>query len=104
MSAAKTGTPLLESCSASSCSVLVLPVSVAPATIPVPPFGTLGIDPRFAVPLPPIALSPSTGVGSAVFDVIDDPSLLGISIWAQALFEEPTGSRLSNVTRDVTWR
>jgi DNA helicase HerA-like ATPase len=34
MSAAKTGTPLLLSCSARSCRVLVLPVPVAPATRP----------------------------------------------------------------------
>ena len=34
MSAAKTGTPLALSCSASSCRVLVLPVPVAPATRP----------------------------------------------------------------------
>ena len=34
MSAAKTGTPCAESCSASSCRVLVLPVPVAPATRP----------------------------------------------------------------------
>ena len=34
MSARKTGTPWPESCSAISCSVLVLPVPVAPATRP----------------------------------------------------------------------
>ena len=34
MSAAKTGTPAAESCSASSCRVFVLPVPVAPATSP----------------------------------------------------------------------
>ena len=34
MSAAKTGTPWAESCSVSSCSVLVLPVPVAPAMRP----------------------------------------------------------------------
>src|SRR6201747_1868177 len=34
MSAANTGTPASESCSASSCKVLVLPVPVAPATRP----------------------------------------------------------------------
>ena len=34
MSAAKTGTPAALSCSASSCSVLVFPVPVAPATRP----------------------------------------------------------------------
>ena len=34
MSAANTGTPWARSCSASSCSVLVLPVPVAPATSP----------------------------------------------------------------------
>ena len=34
MSAANTGTPWALSCSASSCSVLVLPVPVAPATRP----------------------------------------------------------------------
>src|SRR3954452_15295498 len=33
-SAAKTGTPAADSCSASSCSVLVLPVPVAPAISP----------------------------------------------------------------------
>ena len=34
MSAAKTGTPAREMASASTCSVLVLPVPVAPATRP----------------------------------------------------------------------
>ncbi len=34
MSAANTGTPLAASCSASPCSVRVLPVPVAPATRP----------------------------------------------------------------------
>ena len=34
MSAAKTGTPAAEICSAINCSVLVLPVPVAPATSP----------------------------------------------------------------------
>ena len=36
MSAAKTGTPAAESCSAITCSVLVLPVPVAPGDEPVP--------------------------------------------------------------------
>ena len=34
MSAANTGTPAAEICSAINCSVLVLPVPVAPATSP----------------------------------------------------------------------
>jgi len=79
-------------------------LSLATVTIPLPPLGTLGIDPNFLIPLPAFVIQPTAGVGSVTITVPNIPSLAGISIYGQALLiQYPTQDRLTNVTADVMW-
>ena len=81
---------------------LVFPlVSTAPATIPLPPFGTLGVDPSVALALPRQVVSPTTGVVSWSFAVPNIPGLAGVRLYAQALlWQQPVSAHLTNVTFD----
>ena len=77
-------------------------VSTAPASIPVPPFGILGIDPVQAVPLPWVVIPQPAGVASSSAFVPNDPALIGLSAHSQALLlQPPLPARLTNVTVDV---
>ena len=82
---------------------LALPyVSTAPASIPVAPFGVLGIDPVQAVPLPWVVIPQPAGIASASVFVPNDPALIGLSAHSQALLlQPPLQTRLTNVTVDV---
>ncbi len=72
------------------------------ASIPVPGFGTLGIDPASMVALPGIPIDPATGSGSFTFTVPNDPALVGTPLFTQALHVAwPTAARLGNVVADV---
>ncbi|MEM7201659.1 MAG: VCBS repeat-containing protein [Planctomycetota bacterium] len=63
------------------------------------PWGTFGLDPTQLVVLPPISIPKSTGVGSAAFVMPNEPSLVGVRIFSQALLVlGPMRALLTNVT------
>lgn len=77
-------------------------LSTASASMALPPFGTLGIDPAFAVPFPTLMVPQPAGVGNVGFTVPNVPSLVGQVIYSQAmLVAYPSDLRLSNVVADV---
>jgi len=77
-------------------------LSTATATIPLPPWGILGIDPQYAIMLPAIVIPPATGVGSVTITMPNVPSLAGVSIHGQALLiQYPTVAHLTNVIGGV---
>ena len=80
-------------------------LSAATASIPLPPIGTLGINPAQMLALPPFIIPQPAGVGSISFQLPNWPALVGSSIYAQAvLVPFPLNPRLSNVTADVIIR
>lgn len=75
------------------------------ANIPLPPFGTIGIDITQMIALPPIAVPQPAGVGSLTITVPNLPSLAGLTFYTQALLnQQPVQARFTNVVRDVTLR
>ena len=77
-------------------------LATAPASIPLPPFGTLGLNPTQMVSLRPILIPQPAGVGSLSFFVPNVPRFVGISIYTQALVVPlPFQGRLTNATADV---
>ncbi|HEU4418548.1 MAG TPA: hypothetical protein VFT55_06390, partial [Planctomycetota bacterium] len=79
-------------------------LSTGTATIPLPPLGTVGIDPNNLIPLPAFVIQPAAGVGLVTITVPNIPGLAGMSIYGQALLiQYPTQDRLTNVTADVIW-
>ena len=80
-------------------------LSPATASIPLPPIGTIGIDPTQAIALPPFLIPQPAGVGSVSIAVPNAPGLVGISIYCQALLVPyPYQAKLTNVTADVIIR
>jgi hypothetical protein len=70
-----------------------------------PPFGTIGLDLSQAVGLPPFFIPQPTGMNSVSVLVPDDPSLIGVPVFAQALLVPYAGPwRLTNVTADKIMR
>lgn len=79
--------------------------STATAHIPLPPFGTIGIDPNQMIALPPFVVPQPAGKGSLQFPVPNVPALAGITIYSQALLQQYPGQlRLTNVVGDVILR
>jgi large repetitive protein len=78
-------------------------LSTTRQSIPLLPYGILGIDPMASLPM---VLIPSlTGMGSVNWTVPNSPALAGIEVFAQAvMLRLPTGVRLGNVTADVILR
>jgi hypothetical protein len=77
-------------------------VSAGTARIPLPPFGTLLLDPAFLIPLPPFVVPQPAGVGSVTDTIPYNPSLAGVSIHAQALLLQwPGPVYLTNRTSDI---
>ena len=77
-------------------------LSAGTANIPLPPLGTLGLDPTRMAVLPPFVIPQPAGVGSVSFTVPDESSLVGVTIYSQALLVQyPTRALLTNVTADV---
>jgi predicted nucleotidyltransferase len=77
-------------------------LSTAPASIAVPPFGTLGIDLTMAAPFAPLMVPQPIGVSGASFFVPNEPSLVGQAIYSQAmLIGYAFDLRLSNVVADL---
>jgi len=77
-------------------------VSDTTARIPLPPAGTVGLDPSRLIPFPPFVIPQATGVGSTTFAVPAMPALVGVPIHAQAvLVQLPADVWFTNVTTDV---
>ena len=78
-------------------------VSTARAHIPLPPFGTFGLDPTQMVALPAFVIPQPAGMNSVSVVLPNVPSLAGITLYAQALMvvvQYPALWRLTNVTAD----
>ena len=77
-------------------------LSVARASIPLPPYGTFGLDPTLMAALPPFVIPQPAGVASVSLTVPNDASLVGAPIFGQALLiQYPASTRLTTVTADV---
>jgi len=78
-------------------------LSPAAAQIPVPPFGTFGLDPTPMLALPPFVVPQPAGVGSLSFSVPSLPGLAGVPLYAHALVyaAPPAPTRLTSVMADV---
>ena len=76
-------------------------VSTATARIPLPPLGTLRLDPTRMAALPGFVIPRPAGVGSVSVIVPNVPNAVGVTVYAQALLiQHPVLSRLPNVTAD----
>ena len=76
-------------------------LSTGTASIPLPPWGTLGLNPAQMMPLPPFVIPQPAGVKSVSFMVPNRPSLVGVKFYAQALLIQYPAAYLTNVTADV---
>jgi hypothetical protein len=65
-----------------------------PANVPVPPWGTLFLDPATAFLLS-AGLMSTTGTATFTFPVPVTPSVVGLSAWLQVAF--PVHQRLTNL-------
>ncbi|MBK8975212.1 MAG: VCBS repeat-containing protein [Planctomycetes bacterium] len=85
---------------------LVVPnLAPAAARIPIPPYGTLGIDPALMISLPWQVVAPPGGIATIRFRVPDLPLLIGVPVFVQSVLVDPVRSvRLTNVTADVLFR
>lgn len=88
----------------SNASDLAFPyLSTTRRSIPVRPYGTLGIDPM--APLPLVLIPQPAGIGSVTWTVPNNPAFAGVEVFAQALLIQAlTDLRLTNVTADVVLR
>ncbi len=77
-------------------------ISTGTALIPLPPLGTLGLDPTQMLALPVFVIPQPAGVGSVSLSVPNLPGLVGVTIYSQALLmQDPYARRLTNVAADV---
>ena len=80
-------------------------VSDVPASIPVPPFGVVGVDPSRSFALPAISIPRHIGSVSTSFAIPATPAVVGVRIHVQALLAQlPHVFRLTNTTADVVIR
>ena len=74
-------------------------VSFASASVLLPSLGTIGIDLAQAAPLPLTLIPQPAGVASTFLAIPNNPALVGVEIYAQALHVPyPLPPRLTNVT------
>ena len=81
-----------------------LNLALAPAPLPVTPFGSLYVDPNGLIYLPWTSVNPATGKGAVVIRVPDDPSLQGLTVYVQGLVVDlanVSDTHLTNYTADV---
>jgi hypothetical protein len=79
--------------------------STATVRIPLPPVGTLAIDPSQMVVLPPVLVPQPSGMVSLGVPVPNLPALAGITIYTQALLQQlPVQMRLTNAVGDTILR
>ena len=80
-------------------------VSTATARIPLPPLGTLGLDPTRMVALPAVVIPRLAGMSSVSVVVPNLPNLVGVTFYSQALLmHHPVRARLTNVIADKVVR
>jgi hypothetical protein len=80
-------------------------ISTARARIQLPPYGTIGIDVSEAVGLPPFFIPQPSGMSSVSVVVPNDPNLIDVWVYAQALLVPFGGPwRVTNVTADQIGR
>ena len=87
----------------SEIDVALLFLSGATAQVPLPPFGTIGLDPTQLLTVPPFPIPQPAGVGSVSFTVPNVEIFVGTFVYAQALLVPlafPAQARLTNVTAD----
>ena len=70
---------------------------------PLPPFGTLFLQPSSLVALPPLAM-PMSGLASLTLAVPNVPALAGRHLFAQALVIQTPFAHLTNLTADAILR
>jgi hypothetical protein len=89
----------------SAADVAVLCISGGPASMPFPPFGVIGIDASQMIVLPHRTVPQPAGVGSATIAVPNDPNLVGVAVYVQALLvQDPFRAHLTNVIHNgVGW-
>jgi hypothetical protein len=81
--------------------IAVVMLSAGAARIPIPPYGTFGLNPRLMVALPQLVIPHPAGVNTVSCPVPNAPSLAGLSIYAQALLmQDPVAISLTNWTCD----
>jgi hypothetical protein len=82
-------------------------VAPSAARIPLPPFGVLGLAPARLVMLPLVTIPPQSGKGTLLLPIPNDPSLVGGSLFFQAIIvssPDPLDVRLTNVAADPLHR
>ena len=57
-------------------------VSSATARIPLPPFGTIGLDPTLMIALPSFVIPQPPGMDFVSVVLPDDPSLVGVTLYS----------------------
>jgi hypothetical protein len=73
----------------------------ASANVPLPPLGTLFLDPSTMVALPALAIPQPAGVSSVSLVIPNVPGLVGLPLYAQALLIQHPAAFLTNATEDV---
>ena len=87
---------------ASSLDIAVPFVATGTASTPLPPLGTLKLDPARMAALPPFVVPQPAGTASVSVTVPNAAALAGVSLHAQVvLWQQPFAPRLSNATADV---
>ncbi|MEZ5966330.1 MAG: VCBS repeat-containing protein [Planctomycetota bacterium] len=73
-------------------------LAAAPASIALPPWGTLGLDPSSLVVLPAVPLLPPAGTVTVPLPIPNTSALVGLGLFAQALVvHDGSEARLTNV-------
>ena len=75
-------------------------VGLAPASVQLPPYGVLGVDPAQLVLLPSVTLPAPAGAGTTVLPIPAVSSLVGLVLYAQAGVQptsNPADARFTNV-------
>ncbi|MCA8977370.1 MAG: VCBS repeat-containing protein [Planctomycetes bacterium] len=75
--------------------------SFAPASIPLPPHGTVGINPASSIAFTPMLIPHGTGGDALIVAMPNSTALVGVSLyWQAGLFQDPLTPHLTNVSRD----
>jgi hypothetical protein len=75
----------------------VVVLGLAPAQIPLPPLGTLRVDPGALVVLPAVTLPAPHGVASVPVPIPAVPALVGVHLYFQALVSSGGQTRFTNM-------
>jgi hypothetical protein len=83
-------------------NALALPWFGVPASVPLPPLGTLGVDPFTAIPLAATVLPGE--IGTTSFPIPANPALAGVTFAMQVLLFDGTSLHLTPSKRETVWR